>query len=151
MAQEGLVQGAAALPASEFRFSVEISGVGKVSCKEVSGLDVELDEIEYRSGGMPGFTKAKMPGLKKSGEVTLKKAMFKDDKNLWDWLDQMRTNVVERADVTIALLDESGSPVQSWKLNDARPKRYTVDGFKDDGGSVSMETIVIAHEGAAPA
>ena len=150
MAENGLSQGVAALSVPEFRFSVEISGVGKVSCKEVSGLDVELDEIEYRSG-MPGFTKAKMPGLKKSGEVTLKRVMFKDDKNLWDWLDQMRTNVVECTDVTIALLDESGSPVQSRKLTDARPKRYTVDGFKDDGGSVSMETIVIAHEGAAPA
>lgn len=148
MTQEGLAQGAATWSVPEFQFSVEISGVGKVSCKEVSGLDVEFDEIEYRSGGMPGFTKAKMPGLKKSGEVTLKKAMFKDDKNLWEWLDQVKMNVVKRTDVTIALLDESGSSVQSWKLTDARPKRYTVDGFKDDGGSVSMETIVIAHEGA---
>ena len=51
----------------------------------------------------------------------------------------------------MALLDESGSPVQSWKLTNAWPKKYTVEGFKADGNSVSMETIVIAHEGVTPA
>lgn len=49
------------------------------------------------------------------------------------------------------LLDEAGSPVQSWKLTNAWPKKYTVEGFKADGNGVSMETIVLAHEGVTPA
>ena len=67
MAEDGSAQSAATWPVPEFHFSVEISDVGKISCKEVSGLDMEFDVIEYRSGDMPGFTKVKMPGLKKSG------------------------------------------------------------------------------------
>ena len=76
---------------------------------------------------MPGFTKVKMPGMRKSGDVTLKKAMFKDDKKLWDWINTIKMNIIQRESVTIALLDEAGSPVQSWKLTNAWPKKYTVE------------------------
>ncbi len=79
-AEDGLAQSATTWPVPEFHFSVEISDVGTISCKEVSGLDIEFDVIEYHSGDMKGFTKIKMPGLRKSGDVTLKKAIFKDDK-----------------------------------------------------------------------
>ena len=61
MAEDGSAQSATTWPVPEFHFSVEISEVGKISCKEVSGLDMEFDVIEYRSGDMPGFTKIKMP------------------------------------------------------------------------------------------
>lgn len=149
--ENGAAQSTQTWPVPEFHFSVEISNVGKISCKEVSGLDIEFDVIEYRSGDMPGFTKVKMPGLRKSGDVTLKKAMFKADKKLWDWINQVKMNTIQRESVTVALLDESGSPVQSWKLTNAWPKKYTVEGFKADGNGVSMETIVLAHEGVTPA
>ena len=127
MAETGAEQSKETWPVPEFHFSVEISNVGKISCKEVSGLDVEFDVIEYRSGDMPGFTKVKMPGMRNSGDVTLKKAMFKDDKKLWDWINTVKMNIIQRESVTIALLDEAGSPVQSWKLTNAWPKKYTVE------------------------
>ena len=102
MAETGAEQSKETWPVPEFHFSVEISNVGKISCKEVSGLDVEFDVIEYRSGNMPGFTKVKMPGMRKSGDVTLKKAMFKDDKKLWDWINTIKMNIIQRESVTIA-------------------------------------------------
>ena len=150
MAENGSVQNVTALPVSEYHFSVEISGIGKISCKEVSGLDIEFDAIEYRSGDMPGFTKIKMPGLRKSGDVTLKKAVFKDDKGLMDWLDTVKMNTIKRADIAVALLDESGSPVHRWQLSNAWPKKYIAADFRPDSGVVSMETIVLAHEGVRP-
>ena len=66
-------------------------------------------------------------------------------------LDQPGEDEHHRGTVTVALLDEAGSPVQSWKLTNAWPKKYTVEGFKADGNGVSMETIVLAHEGVTPA
>ena len=149
--ENGAAQSAQTWPIPEFHFRVEISNVGNISCKEVSGLDVEYDVIEYRSGDMPEYSKVKMPGLKKSGDLTLKKALFKDDRKLWDWINQVKMNVIQRETVTVALLDETNSPVQSWKLSNAWPKKYSVDGFKADGNGVSMETLVLAHEGVTPA
>lgn len=61
--KNGTTQSIQTWPVPEFHFSVEISNVGKIFCKEVSGLDVEFDVIEYRPGDMPGFTRGKMPGL----------------------------------------------------------------------------------------
>ena len=84
------------------------------------------------------------------GDVTLKKAILKDDKTLWDWINQVKMNIIRRESVTIALIDESGIPVQSWKLTNAWPQKYTMEGFKADGSGVSMENIVLAHESITP-
>lgn len=148
--KNGTTQSIQTWPVPEFHFSVEISNVGKIFCKEVSGLDVKFDVIEYRPGDMPSFTRGKMPGLRKGGDVTLKKAILKDDKTLWDWINQVKMNIIRRESVTIALIDESGIPVQSWKLTNAWPKKYTMEGFKADGSGVSMENIVLAHESITP-
>ena len=118
-----------------------------MSCSEVSGLEMEYDIIEYRAGDSPVFTKQKMPGLRKAGEVTLKKGIFKDDKAMWDWINKVKLYTIQREAVTINLLDESGSPVKTWEVVNAWPKKITVEGFKADGNTAAIETLVLAHEG----
>ena len=60
-------------------------------------------------------------------------------------------NIIQRESATIALLDEAGNPVQRWRLINVWPKKHTVESFKADGNGVSMETIVLVHEGVTPA
>lgn len=134
-------------PLPEFYFKVTITDVGEMSFKEVSGLDKEYDVIEYRSGDDKALTKVKMPGLIKSGDVTLKKGIFVSDKNFWNWIGEIKLNTIKRRTITISLLDESGSPAQTWELANAWPKKITVEGFKADGNGVAMETLVLVHEG----
>lgn len=136
-----------AWPLPEFYFSVELGDIGKISFKEASGLDVEYDTIEYRAGDSPIFSKIKMPGLRKNGDITLKKGIFKGDKALWDWINGVKMNTIKRETVTISLLDESGAAVQTWVLSNAWPKKISAEGFKADGNSTAMETLILAHEG----
>ena len=110
-------------------------------------METEYDEITYRAGDSPVFTKLKMPGLRKAGDLTIKKGIFKDDKALWDWVNKVKLNTIQREVVTVSLLDESGSPVKTWEAVNAWPKKLTVEGFKSDGNTTSIETLVIAHEG----
>ena len=149
MADNGSAQSAStqAWPLPSFYFKVSISNVGDISCSEVSGLETEFEEITYRAGDSPVFTKLKMPGLRKASDVTLKKGQFKDEKAMWDWLNQVKLNIIQRETVTISLLDESGSPVKTWELTNAWPKKITIEGFKSDGNTPAIETLVIAHEG----
>ena len=49
MAETGATQSQNTWPVPEFHFSVEITNVGVISCKEVSGLETEFDVIEYLS------------------------------------------------------------------------------------------------------
>ena len=134
-------------PLPSFHFKVTLGSVGEISFSEVSGLEMEYDIIEYRAGDSPVFTKQKMPGLRKAGEVTLKKGIFKDDKAMWDWINKVKLNTIQRETVTINLLDESGSPVKTWEVVNAWPKKITVEGFKADGNTAAIETLVLAHEG----
>ena len=138
-------------PLPEFSFKVSIDDIGDMSFKEISGLDMEFDVIEYRVGDSKEITKVKMPGLRKSGDVALKKGVFVSDTKFWEWIGEVKLNTIKRRSVTIRLLDESGSPAQSWKLINAWPKKITVEGFKTDGNNVAMETLILVHEGITPA
>lgn len=148
-ADTGAAQSAStqAWPLPSFYFKVSISNVGDISCSEVSGLETEYEEITYRAGDSPVFTKQKMPGLRKAGDLTIKKGIFKDDKALWDWMNKVKLNTIQREVVTVSLLDESGGIAKTWVATNAWPKKLTVEGFKSDSNTTSIETLVIAHEG----
>ena len=45
------------------------------------------------------------------------------------------------------MMKESGKPVKTWEVVNAWPKKITVEGFKSDGNTVAIETLVLAHEG----
>ena len=133
-------------PLPKFHFQVEIEGT-KVSFQEVSGLDIEAQIIEYRGGDSPDFSTIKMPGLKKVGNVTLKKGVFFKDNVFWIWFNEIKMNTIMRKTVTISLLDEAGAPTMIWTLKNAWPTKITGTDLKADGNEVAVETIEIAHEG----
>lgn len=65
-----------------FNFKIEIENVGTMTFKEVSGLTTKYEVIEYRQSNNPHFTNIKMPGIKKYGNVTLKKGIFASEKRI---------------------------------------------------------------------
>jgi phage tail-like protein len=121
--------------------------LAEATFQEVSGLDVEAQIIEYRHGNSPDFSTIKMPGIKKYGNVTLKKGIFKSDNKFWDWFNKIKMNTIERQSVVISLLDEAGSPTMVWTLKNAWPTKITGTDLKSDGNEVAVETVEIAHEG----
>ena len=78
MADDGSKQSTNVWPLPKFYFQVKWDSA-VLSFEEVSGLDVEAQPIEYRHGDSPIFAPTKMPGLKKYGNVTMKKGVFKAD------------------------------------------------------------------------
>jgi phage tail-like protein len=88
-----------------------------------------------------------MPGMKKFGNVTMKKGVFKSDNKFWDWFNQIKMNTIKRVPVTISLLDEAGNPTMVWTLSNAWPTKITGTDLKAEGNEVAVECIEIAHEG----
>lgn len=135
-------------PLPKFYFEVDIPDVGtKLSFQEVSGLDVETQIIEYRSGNSARFSPIKMPGMAKTGNVTLKKGLFARDNKFFEWQKNVAMNTIKRSTVTIRLLDEAGNPTMTWTLANAWPTKITGSDFKSDGNEVAVETVELAHEG----
>ena len=134
-------------PLPKFRFEVDLgSELTGVAFQEVSGLDVENQVIEYRKSNSPLFSTEKMPGIAKYGNVTMKKGIFVNDNNFWDWHSQIKSNTIKRRTVVIRLLDENGKTTMQWILNNAWPTKITSTDLKSDGNEIAIETLEIAHE-----
>lgn len=146
MADDGSAQSISVWPLPKFYFQVKWDAE-TLSFQEVSGLDIEAQPIEYRHGDSPEFSTIKMPGIKKSGNVTMKKGVFKSDNKFWDWFNQIKMNTIRRIPVTISLLDEAGAPTMVWTLANAWPTKITCTDLKSDSNEVGIESIEIAHEG----
>lgn len=133
-------------PLSKFHFSVEWGGA-RIGFTEVSGLDVQIDPIEYREGASPEYAKIKMPGMHKFSNITLKRGTFKGDNDFYKWLSEIQLNKITRRDVTIKLLDEQHQPIVVWKVMNAFPIKVQSTDLKADGNEVAIETLELAHEG----
>lgn len=133
-------------PLPKFHFTVEWGGA-RLGFTEASGLDVETEIIEYREGSSPVYSKIKMPGMQKYGNVTLKRGTFKADNQFFEWWNTVQLNTIERRDITISLLNEAHEPVVTWQLANAFPVKVQSTDLKADGNEVAIESLEIAHEG----
>ena len=136
----------ATYPLPVFHFSVTLGGEEAVF-SEVTGLNIEVQPIEYRHGLSPRFTAMKMPGLVKYGNITLKRGVIKADNEFFKWINSVKLNTVERRDISISLLDEEHAPVMTWTVQNAWPTKLTSPDLKAAGNEVAIETLEIAHEG----
>lgn len=146
MADDGSAQSTTVWPLPKFYFQVKWDS-NVMSFQEVTGLSTETQQIEYRHGDNPVFSTIKMPGIKKFGNITMKKGVFKSDNKFWDWYNQVKMNTIKRIPVTISLLDEAGKPTMVWTLTNAWPTKITGTDLKAEGNEVAVESIEIAHEG----
>jgi phage tail-like protein len=146
MPETGKEQSKSAWPLVKFVFRVKI-GDTEILFQEVTGLNSETQVIEYRSGYSKEFSTVKMPGIKKYGNVTLKKGIFKDDKALWDMYNLVVNNTFERRKVTISLLDEANQESMKWELTNVFPCKMTVTDMKSNDNNAAVETMELAHEG----
>jgi len=132
-------------PIPVFHFQVEWGGT-RIGFTEVSGLDQELQAIEYREGSSKNYQVTKMPGIPKFGNITLKRGVMKGDNGFAQWLTTVQLNQIERRDLTISLLNETHEPVMVWKISSAWPSKVQGPGLKSTGNEVAIESIELTHE-----
>jgi phage tail-like protein len=133
-------------PLPKFYFTVKLGDDAKVNFQECDGLDSETQVIEYRHGNSPIFYPIKMPGIGRVGNVTLRKGIFVNDAQFWDWYNEIKMNTIARRTVVISLLDETGTPKRTWTLNNAWPTKITGTDLKSEGNEVAVESVEIAYE-----
>jgi phage tail-like protein len=134
-------------PMPAFRFRVTW-GKAKMEFSEVSGLNNEEQDIEYRHGNSKVFYPIKMPRIGKVDNVSMKRGVFIGPQNYWDWYSQIKLNSINkgRETVVIHLVDENGKSSMTWMLNNAYPTKITSADLKSDGNEAQIDTIEIAYE-----
>lgn len=135
-----------AYPLPVFHFSVDWGGTN-IAFSEVTGLNIEVQPIEYRDGLSPEYSTTKMPGLKKYGNITLKRGVFAGDNEYFDWLNKTQLNKPDRRDIIIKLLNDEHAPVMTWKVHNAWPTKISAPDLKANGNEAAIESLELAHEG----
>ncbi len=118
------------------------SAVGAFS--EVSGLDVEIEAIEYRNGN-EATTVRKLPGLRTQQNLTLKRGLI-GDPTFWNWIKEAIDGSVRRSSGAIILNDENQVEVMRWTFNRGWPCKYSGPTFNAANNEIAMESLDIAVE-----
>lgn len=133
-------------PPISCHFQVDWGGT-RTDFVEVTGLTIEHDVVEYRGSGNVKASTQKMPGMARYNPISLKRTILQGDNEFYDWIKTVKLNTVEKRDVVIRLLDEEHQPVMIWKIVNAWPMKLESPLLKSDVSEVTIETLVLAHEG----
>lgn len=109
-------------PAAAPGFRVEIDGATIDGVREISGIDTEIEVIEYRDGG--DLVTRKRPGRVKYGTINVKRVVVKADK-LAEWFEKTRGGTTERKSGSVIYLDRAGAEVLRYNFFEAWPCRWS--------------------------
>lgn len=135
-------------PFRGFNFKVDFEGLSASNFSECSGLSAEGDSVDYREGTDPVLTVRKLAGLRKYTNITLKRG-YTPDRSLWDWYKDIVNGRTVRRNGTITLIDEEGTEVMHWSVENAWPNKIEGPSFNATSNDVAMETLELVHEGLA--
>ncbi|KAG0074809.1 hypothetical protein BGZ90_010441 [Linnemannia elongata] len=128
------------IPTHRFRVSIDDE---EAVFNSVSGLNVSHQTMEYRDG-MRGWSQ--MPGQADAINITLKKGVFVGQSKLYDWISSISGNKVEKKDITISLMNESGDGLFiTWNLVDAFPASLTAPNLDADSNEATIEELSLLY------
>mgnify|MGYP006076308367 CR=1 FL=1 len=134
-------------PMPKFYFSIDIDDLTDLAFQEVSGLEIEADNISYRHGNDPSFGTIQMPGIKKTGNLIIKKGVFVNDDIYQSLISKIKLNTYKRMTVVVRLMDETSEPRMTWLINNAFPLKYTSTDMNSESSEAAIESIEFSHQG----
>lgn len=127
-------------PIPSYRFLVTVGGE-QVSFTSVSGLDISYDTIEYRDGMGNYFA---MPGQRQSVSIVLTKGVFAGKNELYDWINTIHHNEVEKKDVLISLTNETRTKVlMSWNVSNAFPTALSCGALDATSNEIAVQELTL--------
>jgi phage tail-like protein len=133
-------------PYRAYTFNLLIKNVDAGRFTEVRGLGVQIDRISYQEAGLNSIERM-VPGRVRYSPVELCYGLS-DSTALWDWLEEVRNGRVRREEVSVAVLDSTGTAeVMRWNLARAWPCEWRGALLSTSSTELAIETLVLAHEG----
>ncbi len=130
-----------------YNFRMEIDGVEVAGFREISGLKMNTEVVEYFDGDNVNTTVKKIPGITNYSNVTCKRGIS-EGIDLYEWCKNIndQSREIERKDITINFLDSAGEPQKTYTLYEAWPCGYSVSDFNASENALGMEEIEFVIE-----
>jgi phage tail-like protein len=141
---------------SKFRFVVRINNIVTAGFRKISGLEMETDVSEFRTGDEPGF--CYLPGASKAATVVLERGVLyggsSSASDLKSWFESVESSTatstlcgIERP-VEIDVLDRDGiGIVRTIRLFDAWPSKFTLGDLDTMESEAWVETLELQTSG----
>jgi len=131
-------------PVAELRFKVDLPGITIGRFRECSGIEVEVETLDYMEGGSNDFVH-KLPTRVKYPNVVLKRGVTHEEA-LAKWFFDSRYTP-QRRDMTITLLGPGTQVVRSWTFMNAYPVKWTGPNLSTNSNQVAVESLEVVHNG----
>ena len=132
-------------PYGQYNFLVEIDGIVRAGFTECSGLDAEIQKIDYREGADPQQNVRKLRGLVSLTDVTLKRG-WTQDKMLYNWYRDIVNGNIDRRTCEIALLNEARDEVLRWRVSEAWIGTWKGPALNATASETALEEVSFCHE-----
>ncbi len=140
-----------AYPMPVYNYRVEI-GSDAVAFSEVSGLSISYELYTYKESpvesGVPGPRVMHMPAQGTPATVTLKKGVVRGSSiaALFNWINSVQINQIEKKDIYVRLCDEAGEAVISWKVTNAFPTKLEAPTFDANSNDAAIESMELTGD-----
>ncbi len=130
-------------PLPVYNYQVSIDGIEEgMSFSEVSGLEMDYEHVLYRHGFSWVMGDHLIRAQRKPINVSLKRGVVKNRRFLYDWL-----RAEDKKNISIALCDETVTPIVSWEVYRALPIKMNAPSFNASTNDVAIESLdLIAHD-----
>jgi phage tail-like protein len=130
---------------SAAHFVIKVENQEVASFSELSGINSEIEAVEYISASEAGgTTHSKQFGKIKPPKVTLKRGL--DNSNyiwLWHQAALLGDPLAIKTEVALQLISSGGGIQVTYLLEDAWPSKVDIAGAKAGASDVIMETVEI--------
>ena len=140
-------------PLMSFRFLVEVDGDTVGAFSQFSGIKMEVQTIQARSGNNIRGVQTTIPVLTSFAPVTLTKGVFGSNAFI-SWIFSAAASSYTgptgsnlRRTIDVVALDDSGKRGVIWTLKDAIPIRYEVSPMDSSRSEVLTESVTFAIHG----
>ncbi len=135
-------------PPVAFSFKLNVEGMtegDEGNFQEVSGLNVKIAPKNVEEGGENRFAK-RFTTLPKHGNLILKRGMLIGSP-LINWVrDSIESFNLSPKIVNLYLLDQTGTPISTWKFINAYPIAMIISDFNAQEDTLIIETMELSFD-----
>ena len=128
----------------ENHFVLRIQELAIGAFREVTGLQMEREILEYAEGGNNDYVH-KLLGRVKYPNLVLKRGVTDQDELMkWFWQTQ---ETPTRKDVTVELVDSATNVMRTWAFGQAYPVKWIGPNLNAGSDTAATEQLELAHTG----
>ena len=140
-------------PAFYFNVSLDSKQAGDkqgIAFQEVSGLDVELETMEIKEGGINDF-RHRVPVGTKYNNLVLKRGLATKDTEILDWVKTILISAsnlnkrIKPRKLIVTLNNEKGEAVMTWAFENAYPVKWSLSNLNAQENAIAIETMEFSY------